>query len=110
MEFEEWYNTLPEEKRDTTHYDLRRAYNDYPEIMQHFGEEGAHAPTVGADGKFLKDKNHPTVILEILRHKFPWMFDMSKEEREFHYNNILGEDGNYYKYYRKYGFNLGKNW
>lgn len=56
LKFEDWYKTVPQEKNDTTNYDLERAYNELPfEELEQFRT----IPEKHLDGRF-KKPNHMT--------------------------------------------------
>lgn len=69
--FEEYYSKLPEAKRDTINYNLRRAFELAPkkELDDFLLNPDAHLKTIyfNSDGigEFLKSKNHPTLWMEL---------------------------------------------
>lgn len=69
--FNEWYKKVPEEKNDTTSYNLRRAYELAPqkELDAFVNDPEAHLYSVyeTPDGnyEFMKRKDHPTLIKEL---------------------------------------------
>lgn len=101
--YEEYYNSLPKEKRDTTNYNLRRAYELYPyEDMVKFAEyPNYHLGTVAYNKdtdeyEFLKSKNHNTVHKEI-----EWYNSNDPNAVEHRKNWKLDTSGDTYKYIRK---------
>lgn len=99
--FEEWYSRLPENKRDTTHYNLRRAYELAPreQLDSFVNDPNAHLyssylnPETG-NYEFMKSKDHPTIDLEL-----DWFY--SDDGSRFRKDYDLDTTGNHYKYIRK---------
>lgn len=98
--FEEYYQSLPAYKNDTTNYDLRTAYQYFPyEEMKQFAtmpEKHLSSVVELPDGsyRFLKSKNHPSLQQEI-----DWY--NSNEAKEFRNNYTLDTSGEYYRYVPK---------
>lgn len=70
--FEEWYQTVPENKRDTTSYNLRRAFELAPKKqLKSFVEDpnshlySAYFNKDTGEYEFMKSKDHPTIQLEL---------------------------------------------
>jgi hypothetical protein len=107
--FEEYYQSLPKDKRDTVNYNLRRAYELYPyEYMVKFAEDpNYHLGTVAYNEdtdeyEFLKGKNHNTVQKEI-----EWYYSNDSDAIEHRKNWKLDTSGDTYKYIRKNKFYTG---
>jgi len=102
LSYDDWYKTVPKEYSDTTHYNLRKAYDLLPfnelESWRTNPNEN-HLSTVGYDSKsntyeFLKRKDHPTIQYELDWYK-------SKEGADFRNQYDLDTSGEYYKYVPK---------
>lgn len=98
--FEEYYRTIPSYKNDTTHYNLKRAYELLPyQEMKNFAEDDqAHLPSVAYDEatdtyEFLKDSQHPT-----LHYELDWYNSDDPEAVDFRSKYRLDTTGRYYKY------------
>lgn len=107
--FEEYYQSLPKDKRDTVNYNLRRAYELYPyEYMVKFAKDpNYHLGTVAYNKdtdeyEFLKGKNHNTVQKEI-----DWYQSNDSDAIEHRKNWKLDTSGDTYKYIRKNKFYTG---
>lgn len=107
--FEEYYQSLPKDKRDTVNYNLRRAYELYPyEYMVKFAKDpNYHLGTVAYNEdtdeyEFLKGKNHNTVQKEI-----DWYYSNNPDAIEHRKNWKLDTSGDTYKYIRKNKFYTG---
>lgn len=99
--FEEYYKTVPNEKNDTTNYNLRRAYElaPYEDMVKFAKEKDFHLNSVyenpeTGEYNFVKAKNHPTLNKEL-----EWY--NSKEGKSFRKKYDLDTTGNYYKYIPK---------
>ena len=104
--FEDWYNTVPADRNDTTNYNLRRAYELLPSEQlekwrtassEQLNDEAYHLPSVAYNEEtdeyeFLKSKNHPTVGMELA--------DYEKNDK-FRKQYRLDASGDYYKYVRR---------
>jgi len=99
--FEDWYKTVPENKNDTTSYNLKRAYELAPkeELDAFVKNPKAHLRSVYENNEgiyeFLKSKNHPTINKEL-----EWY--NSKQGSDFKNKYNLDTSGEYYKYIPKY--------
>lgn len=102
--FNEWYNTVPSDRNDTTNYNLRKAYENIPSkqierwknaTVEQLNNDDYHLPSVvkNSDGSydFLKSKNHPSVEYEIDWYNSP-------EGAFFKKDYQLDTTGTYYKY------------
>lgn len=113
--FESWYNTIPENKKDTTNYNLRRAFELAPqeELIKFVKDPESHLRTFyyNSDGigEFMKSKNHPTLWMELEYYnngnnvinkngKNIIVPADKKEWEEFRKNYTLDTSGEYYKY------------
>ena len=83
--FDQWYLTVPNQKNDTSSYDLRRAYNTLPfDEMEKFRTiDDYHLPSVAYDEKtdtytFLKRNGHPT-----LNYELDWYNSGNPDAQEF---------------------------
>ena len=98
--FEDWYKTVPENKNDTTSYNLKRAYELAPreELDAFVKNPKAHLRSVYENNEgvyeFLKSKNHPTINKEL-----EWY--NSKQGSDFKSKYDLDTSGEYYKYIPK---------
>lgn len=104
LPYDDWYKTVPKEYNDTTHYNLRRAYDLLPfnqlENWRTNPNEN-HLSTVGYDSnsnsyEFLKRKDHPTIQYEL-----DWYNSDDPEATKFRNDYSLDTTGNYYKYVPK---------
>ena len=96
--FNDWYSTVPQQKNDTSSYDLRRAYNSLPfEELEKFRTiPEYHLPSVAYNEDtdtytFLKRKGHPT-----LQYELDWY--NSPEAEDFRNQYLLDTIGPYYRY------------
>lgn len=95
--FEQWYNTIPAFKNDTTTYNLRRAYELAPrEHLERFANNPkAHLNSVymNPEGiyEFMKDRNHSSLQKELNWYN-------SRKGRNFRDNYSLDMSGRFYKY------------
>ena len=98
--FKEYYQSLPPEKRDTSMYNLRRAFELAPkeELAEFANNPKAHLRTFYFNdegiGEFMKSSNHPTVNKEL-------DFYYSDEGKEFRGKYDLVQDKSGYKYVPK---------
>lgn len=108
MTFEEYYQSLPIEKNDTTTYDLRTAFKLLSkEDLENFKKDkNAHLKSVAYDPSsniyyFLKRKDHPTIQLEL-----DWY--NSDDAKDFRSKYTLDTSEDYYKYVprKRYGGTL----
>ena len=98
--FDRYYESLPVSKRDTSEYNLRRAFDLAPqeELSEFANNPDAHLRTFYFNeegvGEFMKSPNHPTVNKEL-------DFYYSDEGADFRskYDLVQGKDG--YKYVPK---------
>ena len=108
--FEDWYKTVPQEKSDTTNYDLEKAYTELPfEELEQFRT----IPEKHLDGRF-KKPNHMTYSDEgygwIGSDKIGWTFYPSPRQQQLYPyekyveywnqnepNSILNYNGKIYK-------------
>ena len=105
ISFEDWYNTVPKDRNDTTSYNLRRAYELAPRkelerwrtaTPEQLKDTTYHLKTFywndAGIGEFVKSKNHPTVKEEI-------NFYNSDKAKDFRAKYKLFDDGSdYYQY------------
>lgn len=115
MTFESWYSMIPENKRDTTNYNLRRAFELAPqeELIKFAKDPESHLRTFyyNSDGvgEFMKSKNHPTLWMELEYYnngnnvitengKNVIVPANKKEWEDFRKNYTLDTSGEYYKY------------
>lgn len=115
MTFESWYSIIPENKRDTTNYNLRRAFELAPqeELIKFAKDPESHLRTFyyNSDGvgEFMKSKNHPTLWMELEYYnngnnvitengKNIIVPANKKEWEEFRKYYTLDTSGEYYKY------------
>lgn len=115
MTFESWYSIIPENKKDTTNYNLRRAFELAPqeELIKFAKDPESHLRTIyyNSDevGEFMKSKNHPTLWMELEYYnngnnvitengKNIIVPANKKEWEEFRKNYTLDTSGEYYKY------------
>lgn len=113
--FESWYNMIPENKKDTTDYNLRRAFELAPqeELIKFAKDPESHLRTFyyNSDGvgEFMKSKNHPTLWMELEYYnngnnvinqngKNVIVPADKKEWEEFRKKYTLDTSGEYYKY------------
>ena len=92
--FEEYYNMIPENKRDTSSYDLRAYYNNNPKKAMGFINEKEHAPDT------YKKPNHITFSNESMYHNDKnkggrWAFENNQDifyASPLNVKNAGGED------------------
>lgn len=108
--FESWYNMLPEDRRDTTSYNLRRAFELAPrEELEAWRTSSIsdlkagknHLSSVYLDPKtgvyeFMKAKDHPT-----LKYELDWYNSNDPEAIQFRNSYDLDKSGGYYRYVPK---------
>lgn len=116
--FDSWYNMIPEDKRDTTNYNLRRAFELAPkeELLEFVNNPDSHLRTFYYNqdgiGEFMKSKNHPTLWMELEYYnngnqvinkdgKDIIIPADKKEWEQFKKNYNLDTSGEYYKYIPK---------
>jgi len=98
--FKEYYQSLPPEKRDTSMYNLRRAFELAPkeELAEFANNPKAHLRTFYFNkegvGEFMKSPNHPTTYKEL-------DFYYSDKGKEFRSKYDLVQDKSGYKYVPK---------
>jgi hypothetical protein len=98
--YEEWLQSVPEDKRDTTHYNLRRAYELAPqehlEAFAHSNDAHLYSayenPETG-EYEFMKSRNHPTISEEL-----DWYYSNNPDAVEFRRKYKLDDSGEYYRY------------
>lgn len=112
MPFQEWYKTVPEDKKDTMNYRLRYAYeNDLipqDQLDEFVNNKDAHLMSAYYNKKtgnydFIKSKNHPTFHMEIDWYKSK---DAAKFRREYDY--VESEDSDFPSYVKKKNKALNK--
>lgn len=106
--YEEWYNTVPSDRNDTSNYNLRRAYELAPmdelerwrtaSQEQLKNDESYHLKSMYFDpktgvGEFMKSKNHPT-----LQGELDFYYGNSPQSKEFRDKYDLDKSGDYYRY------------
>ena len=105
VSFEDWYNTVPKDRNDTTSYNLRRAYELAPRkelerwrtaTPEQLKDTTYHLKTFywndAGIGEFVKSKNHSTVKEEL-------NFYNSDKAKDFRTKYRLFDDGSdYYQY------------
>ena len=102
--FEQWYQTIPASKKDTTTYNLRKAYQLAPQsqLDAFVQDANAHLYTVypNAQGvyEFMKSKNHPTIGMEL-----DWFNSNDPEAVQFRKKYNIDQSGDYYRYVPKKG-------
>lgn len=108
--FESWYNMVPEDRRDTTSYNLRRAFELAPrEELEAWRTSSVsdlkagknHLSSVYLDPKtgvyeFMKAKDHPT-----LKYELDWYNSNDPEAIQFRNSYDLDKSGEYYRYVPK---------
>ena len=100
--FDDWYQTVPADRNDTTNYNLRRAYELAPaEELEAWRtatpeelENGQkHLRSVyfneNGEGEFMKSKYHPTIQMEL---------DEYEQNEDFRKRYGIDTNGTYYKY------------
>ena len=100
--FDDWYQTVPADRNDTTNYNLRRAYELAPaEELEAWRtatpeelENGQkHLRSVyfneNGEGEFMKSKYHPTIQMEL---------DEYEHNEDFRKRYGIDTNGTYYKY------------
>ena len=99
IDFNSWYKTIPVEKNDTSHYNLRRAYELAPqEQLDAFRTSDSHLMSAylnkeTGEYEFMKSKNHPIINMEL-----DWYNSNEPEAIEFKKNYSLDTSKEYYKY------------
>lgn len=105
VSFEDWYNTVPKDRNDTTSYNLRRAYEMAPRkelekwrtaTTEQLKDNNYHLKTFywnkSGVGEFMKSKHHPTIKEELNWYN-------SNEAKDFRTKYKLYDDGSdYYQY------------
>lgn len=108
--FESWYNMVPEDRRDTTSYNLRRAFElASREELEAWRTSSIsdlkagknHLSSVYLDPKtgvyeFMKAKDHPT-----LKYELDWYNSNDPEAIQFRNSYDLDKSGGYYRYVPK---------
>lgn len=108
--FESWYNMIPEDRRDTTSYNLRRAFELAPREELEVWRTSSisdlkagknHLNSVYLNPKtgiyeFMKAKDHPT-----LKYELDWYNSNDPEAVQFRNNYDLDKSGDYYRYVPK---------
>lgn len=108
--FDDWYRTVPEDRNDTTSYNLRRAFELAPiEELEAWRTSSVddlkngknHLNSVYLNPEtgiyeFMKSKNHPT-----LKYELEWYNSSDPEAIQFRQNYDLDTSGEYYKYIPK---------
>ena len=98
--FKEYYQSIPLEKRDTSMYNLRRAFELAPkeQLAEFANNPDAHLKTFYFNeegvGEFMKSPNHPSVNKEL-------DFYYSDKGKEFRSKYKLIQDKSGYKYIPK---------
>lgn len=100
--FDDWYQTVPADRNDTTNYNLRRAYELAPaEELEAWRtatpeelENGQkHLRSVyfneNGEGEFMKSKYHPTIQMELNEYE---------QNEDFRKRYGIDTNGTYYKY------------
>lgn len=105
VSFEDWYNTVPKDRNDTTSYNLRRAYELAPReelekwrtaTPEQLKDTTYHLKTFywndAGIGEFVKSKKHDTIQKEI-----DWYYsDKAKDFRNKY--TLFDDDSDYYQY------------
>lgn len=105
VSFEDWYNTVPKDRNDTTSYNLRRAYELAPKdelekwrtaTPVQLKDDNYHLKTFywnkNGVGEFVKSKHHSTVKKELNWYN-------SEDAKDFRSKYTLFDDGtDYYQY------------
>lgn len=108
--FESWYRTIPEDRNDTTSYNLRRAFELAPKdeleawrtsSISDLKSGKNHLNSVYLNPKtnvyeFMKSKNHPT-----LKYELDWYNSNDPEAIQFRNSYDLDKSGEYYRYVPK---------
>lgn len=108
--FEQWYKTIPEDRNDTTSYNLRRAFELAPkEELEAWrtssiddlknGKNHLRSVYLNPDTgiyEFMKSKNHPT-----LRYELEWYNSDDPKAIQFRQDYDLDTSEEYYKYIPK---------
>lgn len=108
--FESWYRSVPEDRNDTTSYNLRRAFELAPrEELEAWRTSSVsdlkngknHLNSAYLNPKtgiyeFMKSKNHPT-----LKYELDWYNSSDPEAKQFRDSYDLDTSGEYYKYVPK---------
>ena len=102
QDFMEYYQSLPPEKRDTSMYNLRRAFELAPkeELAEFANNPDAHLRTFYFNkegvGEFMKSPNHPTVNKEL-----DFYYSDTDDAKQFRNKYDLVQDQEGYKYIPK---------
>ena len=111
--YEEWYKTVPEDRNDTSSYDLKKAYETTPydqmekwrtASSEQLKEDEFHLPSVSYDEDkdeytFLKSGKHKSVGKEI-----DWYNSDDPDAVEFRNKYKLDQSGEYYRYVPRMDF------
>ena len=111
LPFKQWFETVPEEKRDTANYRLRYAYENnlipQDQLDNFVSNKDAHLMSAYQNPKtgnydFIKSRNHPTHALEL-----DWYNGKTKEASKFRkqYDYVQDESG-FDSYVQKKGSKL----
>ena len=112
--YDQWYQTVPEDRNDTTDYNLRRAFDlasmrqleqwrkarveELQQGKKHLNSVYKNSQT--GEYEFMKSKYHPTVQYEL-----DWYNSNDPEAVKFRQNYSLDTTGTYYKYVpKKYAY------
>jgi len=101
--FEKYYQSLPPEKRDTSQYNLRRAFELAPEeqLSKFANDPKAHLNTFYFNkegvGEFMKSPDHPTTDKEL-----DFYYSDADDAKKFRSTYNLVQDKSGYKYIPKY--------
>lgn len=105
--FESWYKSVPEDRNDTTSYNLRRAFELAPREELEAWRTSSISDLKGGKNhlrssylnpktgiyEFMKSKNHPT-----LKYELDWYNSNDPEAKQFRDSYDLDTSGEYYKY------------
>ena len=100
--YEEWLETVPKKKRNTSNYNLRRAYELAPqEELDAFAKGIGHLYSAyynpdTDEYEFMKSKDHPT-----LKEELDWYNSNKPDAVAFRDEFYLDTSGDYYKYKRR---------
>lgn len=116
--FESWYKRIPEDRNDTTFYNLRRAFELAPreeleawrtssveDLIQ--GKNHLNSVYLNPETgiyEFMKSRNHPT-----LKYELDWYYSNDPDAIEFRNKYDLDKSEEYYKYIPKKFKDGGKN-
>ena len=116
--FESWYKMIPEDRNDTTFYNLRRAFELAPreeleawrtssveDLIQ--GKNHLNSVYLNPETgiyEFMKSRNHPT-----LKYELDWYYSNDPDAIEFRNKYDLDKSEEYYKYIPKKFKDGGKN-